>query len=253
MREKPGGLGPVTEADLAVDRMLRDRLLAARPGYGWLSEESEDGAGAARRAARVFIVDPIDGTRAFLAGAARLEPFARRRRGRARRRRRRPPAGARQDLRRGARRRARAATARRSRRACGAALDGARVLATAGQLDARFWPGGVPAVERLFRPSIAYRLCLVADGTADAMLTFRDTWEWDLAAGALIAAEAGAVVTDARGSAARLQPAASRRRRRPRRRGRRSTGRWWRGRRLRRRRLSARSPRRNIDFGGRRG
>ena len=47
--------------------MLRRRLLAARPGYGWLSEESEDGP-ARLAAARVFIVDPIDGTRAFLAG-----------------------------------------------------------------------------------------------------------------------------------------------------------------------------------------
>ena len=43
VREKPGGHGPVTEADLAVDRMLRAELTAARPGYGWLSEESEDG------------------------------------------------------------------------------------------------------------------------------------------------------------------------------------------------------------------
>ena len=49
MREKPGGIGPVSDADLEVDRLLRAELLAARPGYGWLSEESEDGAGAARR------------------------------------------------------------------------------------------------------------------------------------------------------------------------------------------------------------
>lgn len=66
VREKPGGLGPVTAADLEVDRMLRAELLGARPGYGWLSEESADGPErlAARRA---FIVDPIDGTRAYVA------------------------------------------------------------------------------------------------------------------------------------------------------------------------------------------
>ncbi|MCB1371292.1 MAG: 3'(2'),5'-bisphosphate nucleotidase CysQ, partial [Rhodobacteraceae bacterium] len=65
--EKPGGQGPVTEADLEIDRMLRAELTAARPGYGWLSEESEDGT-ARLAAERVFIVDPIDGTRAFIAG-----------------------------------------------------------------------------------------------------------------------------------------------------------------------------------------
>ena len=67
VREKPGGHGPVTEADLAVDAMLRERLLAARPDYGWLSEESEDDP-ARLGASRLFVVDPIDGTRAFVAG-----------------------------------------------------------------------------------------------------------------------------------------------------------------------------------------
>ncbi len=65
--EKAAGAGPVTEADLAVDEMLKDRLLAARPDYGWLSEETDDDP--ARLAHdHVFIVDPIDGTRAFMAG-----------------------------------------------------------------------------------------------------------------------------------------------------------------------------------------
>ena len=199
VREKPDGLGPVTEVDLAVDRMLRDRLLAARPGYGWLSEESEDWT-ARLAAGRVFIVDPIDGTRAYLAGErAWAHSLAVVEDGRV-------VAGVVHLPMLG-----KTYAAARGRGAClnGApirasdrtALDGARVLANAGQMDARFWPGGVPAVERLFRPSIAYRLCLVADATADAMLTFRATWEWDLAAGALMAAEAGAVVTDARGAA----------------------------------------------------
>ena len=58
---------PVTEADLAIDKFLRETLTEARPGYGWMSEESEDEP-SRREAERVFIVDPIDGTTAFLKG-----------------------------------------------------------------------------------------------------------------------------------------------------------------------------------------
>jgi len=64
--EKPGE-GPVTAADLEIDRMLHAELGGARPDYGWLSEESERGSDRGR-CERIFIVDPIDGTRAFMAG-----------------------------------------------------------------------------------------------------------------------------------------------------------------------------------------
>ncbi|MEM1303018.1 MAG: inositol monophosphatase family protein, partial [Pseudomonadota bacterium] len=66
--DKGGGAGPVTEADLAVNAMLESRLRAARPGYGWLSEETQD---SDRRLSQdtTFIVDPIDGTRAFIEGS----------------------------------------------------------------------------------------------------------------------------------------------------------------------------------------
>jgi hypothetical protein len=67
VREKSDGQGPVSEADLEVDRMLFRTLGAARPDYGWLSEETEDSDVRLGRD-RVFIVDPIDGTRAFVAG-----------------------------------------------------------------------------------------------------------------------------------------------------------------------------------------
>ena len=61
---KEGG-SPVTEADLAVNAYLRERLTEARPDYGWLSEENADDP--ARLAKRdLFIIDPIDGTIAFL-------------------------------------------------------------------------------------------------------------------------------------------------------------------------------------------
>jgi myo-inositol-1(or 4)-monophosphatase len=63
---KPGG-SPVTDADLAVDQFLHDNLLAARPDYGWLSEEIADSPQRLDRK-RVFVVDPIDGTSAYLRG-----------------------------------------------------------------------------------------------------------------------------------------------------------------------------------------
>ena len=61
---------PVTEADLAVNALIRERLMAARPDYGWLSEETALDNDT-RTASRVWIVDPIDGTRAFM----RQEPY----------------------------------------------------------------------------------------------------------------------------------------------------------------------------------
>ena len=168
VREKPGGHGPVSEADLAVDRQLRETLLAARPGYGWLSEESEDGPGRLA-APRVFVVDPIDGTRAFLAGQkAWALSLAVVEAGR--------PVAAVVHLPALGRTYAAAAGG-------GATLDGApiavapappdasaRVLAAGSALDPGFWPGGPPPVERHFRPSLAYRLCLVAEGRFDAAL-----------------------------------------------------------------------------------
>ncbi|MCA3700700.1 MAG: 3'(2'),5'-bisphosphate nucleotidase CysQ, partial [Brevundimonas sp.] len=61
---KSGG-SPVTSADLAVDDMLKNRLLAARPDHGWLSEETADSGDRLNRN-RIFVVDPIDGTVAFM-------------------------------------------------------------------------------------------------------------------------------------------------------------------------------------------
>jgi myo-inositol-1(or 4)-monophosphatase len=63
--EKSFGRGPVTEADRAVNRVLRDALL--RKGEGWLSEESVDDFDRLKRS-RVWIVDPLDGTLEFIAG-----------------------------------------------------------------------------------------------------------------------------------------------------------------------------------------
>ena len=63
------GSSPVSEADYAADTYLRETLTAARPAYGWLSEETADTA-ARHAAKRLFVVDPIDGTRGFLEGGS---------------------------------------------------------------------------------------------------------------------------------------------------------------------------------------
>lgn len=62
-----GQSSPVSEADIAVDALIRQRLQSATPDYGWLSEESVDDRTRLTRR-RVWIVDPIDGTRAYLGG-----------------------------------------------------------------------------------------------------------------------------------------------------------------------------------------
>ena len=63
---KHGG-SPVSDADIAVDNFLRERLKQIAPDCGWLSEETEDDL-ARLHAPRIWVVDPIDGTRAYLAG-----------------------------------------------------------------------------------------------------------------------------------------------------------------------------------------
>jgi myo-inositol-1(or 4)-monophosphatase len=172
--EKPGGQGPVTAADLEIDRMLRAELLAARPEYGWLSEESLDGA-ERLAAERVFVVDPIDGTRAFVARErAWGHSLAVSEKGRV--------TAAVVHLPRLGRTYAAAAGAgatvngRPIAASARAELDGARVLANAAALDQANWRGRPPRLERHMRPSLAYRLCLAAEGRFDAMLTFRDLW-----------------------------------------------------------------------------
>ena len=65
--DKPG-LGPVTEADYAVNDKLEEMLRGARPDYGWLSEETPDDKSRLDKS-HVFIIDPIDGTRSFIEGS----------------------------------------------------------------------------------------------------------------------------------------------------------------------------------------
>ena len=195
--DKADGAGPVTEADLAVNQMLATHLRGARPGYGWLSEETPDTSD--RLASdRVFIIDPIDGTRAFVAGEAQFaHAIAVAEAGHV-------IAGV---VFLPAKRLLYAATAdgpatlngQPIRASDRSAITGASVLATAPAFAPDIWPGGVPDMTRHFRASLAYRVCLVADGSFDAMLTVRPAWEWDIAAATLIAERAGARVSDRHG------------------------------------------------------
>lgn len=202
--EKPGQ-GPVTEADLAVNADLEARLRGARPDYGWLSEESpQDNARLTTE--RQFIIDPIDGTRAFIAGEETFaHSLAVTEAGRV-------VAGV---VYLPAKDRLYVASAfgpalcdglpmQASNRA---GTEGSSLLATVPTLHADHWPGGVPDLRRSFRASLAYRLCLVAEGRYDGMLTLRAAWEWDIAAGGLIAERAGAKVTDQAGAALRFNAA----------------------------------------------
>ena len=196
---------PVTDADHAVNAVLEDHLRGARPDYGWLSEESPDDPARLSRA-RVFIVDPIDGTRSFIDGqdtwahslavaeAGRITaavvflPVKDRLYSAA--------------LGQGAALNGAPIAVSRARD-----LTSARILTTRPNLEAEHWPRGVPQLQRSHRPSLAYRLSLVAEGRYDAMFTFRPSWEWDIAAGTLIASEAGAKVSDRAGAQLRFNNA----------------------------------------------
>jgi len=194
VREKAAGAGPVTEADIAVNDMLFDRLMAARPDYGWLSEESEDSAARLDREF-IFIIDPIDGTRSFIAGEKTwAHSLAVARSGRI-------VAGVvyvpkLDKLYQASEGGGAWLNGTKIRAAGRKEIADATVLAARSNFDAQHWSDGAPPIKCHFRPSLAYRLALVAEGRFDAALTLRKTWEWDVAAGSLIAAEAGALVTD---------------------------------------------------------
>lgn len=192
---------PVTEADLAIDRFLHERLLDARPSYGWLSEEGSAGENA--RAERLFIVDPIDGTAAFL----KAKPYFS----------------------------ISVAVVEHSRPAAGAvfnpiteecftaaksfgsflngsaihvsgctSVDGCRILGAKDMLTHPAWqvPPNTPWPDMHIetRNSIAYRMALVAAGAFDAALVLSAKHDWDMAAGDLIVREAGGKVTTHDGS-----------------------------------------------------
>ena len=189
---KAGG-SPVTEADLAVDAFLKQTLLAARPDYGWLSEESVDNS-ARLAAARVFVVDPIDGTVAFLKNrphfticAAVVENG-------------RPRAGVVYNP----------ITEEFfcAREGGGATLNDDRIhVSDRDRIEGARMLGpkntfaeGWPPMELTALSSIAYRVALVAAGQHDAMVSLSVKRDWDLAAADVIVQEAGGLLTDEAGA-----------------------------------------------------
>lgn len=195
--EKPGGLGPVTEADIAVNERLATLLRGARPDYGWLSEETED-TPARLAADRVFIIDPIDGTRSYIEGSAHwAHAIAVAEAGRVTAAVVWLPAAG--KLYAAAAGQGATLNGRPVRVSARGALAGASVVAAKPNFAPAHWRGAVPEVDRVYRPSLAYRLSLVAEGRFDAVLTLRPSWEWDVAAGDLILREAGAATSDRRG------------------------------------------------------
>lgn len=192
---------PVSEADMAVDTFLRTTLMQNRTGYGWLSEETEDQP-ERMRCGRLWIVDPIDGTRAFLAGgddwgisvalvqdrkpiiAAFYAPvkdafyFA--------------------EIGGGATKNNTpiSVTAQQD-------LNVARMMGDPAAFKAnKYWPVGWPdSMYTEQANSIALRICQIADGQFDCCVTLRPKNDWDVAAADLILREAGGTLTtgDAKG------------------------------------------------------
>ncbi len=193
-----GASSPVSEADIRVNDLLESRLRSATPDYGWLSEESVDDEARLEKRL-VWIVDPIDGTRGYLAGredwcvsVALVENgssllaavFA--------------PASDEFFF---------------AMRGQGAVRNAVPVLATSGtELDFSRVAGPKPLVERLNRQSgeiilhprigsLALRLCRVAQGSLDAAFAGGQSRDWDLAAANLIVQEANGNMTALSGDA----------------------------------------------------
>jgi myo-inositol-1(or 4)-monophosphatase len=183
---------PVSEADIAVDNLLRERLLAIVPDAGWLSEETEDDPARMSRR-RIWVVDPIDGTRAYIAGlvdwtisAALVEDG-------------RPIVAA------------LFAPAENEFFSAivgeGAVCNGQRITATEGEsLEGARLSGprrtveqlaaAVPSVMALPRVhSLALRFARVAQGRLDAALSGGSSHDWDLAAADLLVHEAAGALT----------------------------------------------------------
>ncbi len=189
--KSPGN--PVCAVDLEVDAMLRRRLEALLPDAGWLSEETIDNA-ARLGSDRIWVVDPIDGTRDYLRGrpgwavsVALVEHGQ-------------PVIGVLDAPARGE-----VWTAQVGQ---GAWRNGERLHA--GERDAlagaRVPADQLPRIDQdlatVPKPnSIALRIAMVAAGEADLVATLRWGSEWDIAAAVLLAREAGATVTDALGGA----------------------------------------------------
>lgn len=185
---------PITNADLAADALLTRLLREARPDYGWLSEETIDDPHRLG-CRKLFVVDPIDGTRAFLndkpwwaVSIAVVEDD-------------RPSAGvvyAPQLDETYAAMAGRGATlnGRPLSPSAASALENCAMCADERLFTLPVWPEPWPPMRVAQRNSTAYRMCLVAAGAFDAAITLMQKHDWDLAAADLIATESGCIASD---------------------------------------------------------
>ncbi len=198
----------VTEADIAIDRQLHDHLIGNRPDDGWISEERQDD-GSRMKSRRVWMVDPIDGTRSFAEGveeftisvalliegepvlASVLNPMT--------------------------------SEHFTAIAGGGAALNGeplvpsthesvagAALLASLGEMKKRRWHEIMPDAEFTTIGSLAYKLALVAAGRFSGLVSLRSCHDWDIAAAALLLKECGARLGDGSGHPIRLNQSALR-------------------------------------------
>ena len=195
VEHKDGG-SPVTNGDLAVDAVLKARLLTARPDYGWLSEETPD-TPARLAKSRIFLVDPIDGTSAYVKGRDWWticigviedgEPVA----GVVIA----PALGEVYEAAKGQGARLNGKPIQASTRQ---ALDGCSMLGEPRMFADPRWPVAWPPMHIEPRNSVAYRMCLVASGAFDACLAPSPKHDWDMAAADVIVREASGSATDLR-------------------------------------------------------
>jgi myo-inositol-1(or 4)-monophosphatase len=185
------GHDPVTEADRAADAILRQELL--RDGEGWLSEESVDDFSRLDKS-RVWVVDPLDGTREFVAGipeycisVAMVEDGV-------------PVSGgicnpASNEIFLGSCETGLTYNGKPARPSRRTILDGSLLLASRSETKRGEWKRFESAKFRV-RPmgSVAYKLALVSAGLADATFTLTPKNEWDVAAGAALVLSAGGYV-----------------------------------------------------------
>jgi myo-inositol-1(or 4)-monophosphatase len=195
VQSKAGG-SPVTEADLAADAFLNGRLRQAFPDAGWLSEETEDDPSRLDRRS-LIIVDPIDGTRAFINGDPRWtvsialvvdgRPLA----GVVHA----PALGETYTAARGAGARLNGDPLPLKARA-GPGYTAAGPARVLGAMEARL---GWALEVRPFVPSLAYRMCMAASGALDFAVAGPDSHDWDIAAADLVLEETGGRLVEAAG------------------------------------------------------
>jgi myo-inositol-1(or 4)-monophosphatase len=197
VQKKPDG-SEVSDADFAANEALKRDLMTPRGDYGWLSEESHDDRERLKHA-RVWMIDPIDGTSAFLrhiaewtVSAGLVEDGV-------------PVLGvvfnpATGEFFHAMRSHGAFLNDEPIHASDKATLDGAKMIASGGLFRKKIWQEPWPEVTAQWVNSVAYRLALVASGVGDATISLTSKAEWDLAAAAVIVEEAGGVITDHRGN-----------------------------------------------------